>query len=213
MIAIVTGASRGIGKGAAIELGARGFTVYVTGRTVTAGVLPGTVEETAAEVTAAGGTGIAVACDHGDDAQVEALFDRVPEPLIAVREVSATGRSTARLDDETVTAGRLALATEGLVEIHGQHDQQRLLDEDWQRDLLDAFGGHEGARAAVAAGIAGLFMETHPDPGAALCDGAIAWPLAGVPALLEQLVAIDAIVKAQPYLEEQWSDNESQRVH
>jgi DNA repair protein RecN (Recombination protein N) len=89
---------------------------------------------------------------HGaDSARVEALFDRIPEPLIAVREVGANGRSTARLDDETVTAGRLAIATAGLVEIHGQHDQQRLLDEDWQRDLLDAFGGHGDARAAVAA--------------------------------------------------------------
>ncbi len=91
---------------------------------------------------------------HGaDGARVEALFDRVPEPLIAVREVSATGRSTARLDDETVTAGRLGLTTGPLVEIHGQHDQQRLLDEDWQRDLLDAFGGHGDARAAVAAAV------------------------------------------------------------
>jgi DNA repair protein RecN (Recombination protein N) len=88
---------------------------------------------------------------HGADAaRVEALFDRVPEPLIAVREVSASGRSTARVDDETVTAGRLAATTGALVEIHGQHDQQRLLDEDWQRDLLDAYGGHEAARAAVA---------------------------------------------------------------
>jgi DNA repair protein RecN (Recombination protein N) len=88
---------------------------------------------------------------HGaDSARVEALFDRVPEPLIAAREVSATGRSTARLDDETVTAGRLGLTTGPLVEIHGQHDQQRLLDEDWQRDLLDAFGGHGEERAAVA---------------------------------------------------------------
>ena len=88
---------------------------------------------------------------HGaESARVEALFDRIPEPLIAVREVGANGRSTARLDDEAVTAGRLAMATAGLVEIHGQHDQQRLLDEDWQRDLLDAFGGHGGARAAVA---------------------------------------------------------------
>ena len=88
---------------------------------------------------------------HGaETTRVEALFDRVPEPLIAVREVSASGRSTARLDDETVTAGRLGIATAGLVEIHGQHDQQRLLDEDWQRDLLDAFGGHEAARALVA---------------------------------------------------------------
>jgi DNA repair protein RecN (Recombination protein N) len=91
---------------------------------------------------------------HGSEsARVEALFDRVPEPLIAVREVAVGGRSTARLDDETVTAGRLALATGSLVEIHGQHDQQRLLDEDWQRDLLDAYGGHGEARAAVAAAV------------------------------------------------------------
>ncbi len=91
---------------------------------------------------------------HGaESARVEALFDRVPEPLIAVREVSPSGRSTARLDDETVTAGRLAIATGGLVEIHGQHDQQRLLDEDWQRDLLDAYGGHAEARASVAAAV------------------------------------------------------------
>ncbi len=91
---------------------------------------------------------------HGaESARVEALFDRLPEPLIAVREVGAGGRSTARLDDETVTAGRLAAATGGLVEIHGQHDQQRLLDEDWQRDLLDAFGGHRGPRLLVAEGV------------------------------------------------------------
>jgi DNA repair protein RecN (Recombination protein N) len=89
---------------------------------------------------------------HGaESARVEALFDRVPEPLIAIREVSAGGRSLARLDDESVTAGRLNLVTGPLVEIHGQHDQQRLLDEDWQRDLLDAFGGHGDARAAVGA--------------------------------------------------------------
>jgi DNA repair protein RecN (Recombination protein N) len=88
---------------------------------------------------------------HGADAaRVEALFDRLPEPLIAVREVAASGRSTARLDDETITAARLAETTGPLVEIHGQHDQQRLLDERWQRDLLDAFGGHVEARAAVA---------------------------------------------------------------
>ena len=91
---------------------------------------------------------------HGADvARVEALFDRAPEPLIAVREVAASGRSTARLDDEAVTAGRLSLVVAPLVEIHGQHDQQRLLDEDWQRDLLDAYGGHEAERAAVAAAV------------------------------------------------------------
>jgi DNA repair protein RecN (Recombination protein N) len=88
---------------------------------------------------------------HGSDsARVEALFDRLPEPLICVREVSVAGRSTARIDDESVTAARLAELAGRLVEIHGQHDQQRLLDERWQRVLLDAFGRLEREREAMA---------------------------------------------------------------
>ena len=82
-VAVVTGASRGIGKGIALVLSEQGATVYVTGRTVNPGdyYLPGTVGETAAECTArgkdSGGRGIAVACDHGNDEQVAALFERV----------------------------------------------------------------------------------------------------------------------------------------
>jgi len=78
-VAIVTGASRGIGKGCALELGAAGATVYVTGRTLEEGSapLPGTIGATAAAVDASGGRGIAVPCDHRDDAQVAALFERV----------------------------------------------------------------------------------------------------------------------------------------
>jgi NAD(P)-dependent dehydrogenase (short-subunit alcohol dehydrogenase family) len=68
-VAVVTGASRGVGKGIALALGEAGAQVYVTGRS--------TVEETAAEVTARGGRGIAARTDHADDAQVEALFERV----------------------------------------------------------------------------------------------------------------------------------------
>jgi dehydrogenase/reductase SDR family member 1 len=76
-IAIVTGASRGIGKGIALELGALGATVYLTGRTTQArGPLPGTVGETAALVDSLGGRGVGVACDHHDDEQVEALVAR-----------------------------------------------------------------------------------------------------------------------------------------
>lgn len=78
-ITIVTGASRGAGRGIAVALGSHGCTVYVTGRSAKAGdhVLPGTIYETAEAVTAAGGKGIAVCCDHGDDSQVTALFERV----------------------------------------------------------------------------------------------------------------------------------------
>jgi DNA repair protein RecN (Recombination protein N) len=92
---------------------------------------------------------------HGEaSARVEALFDRLPEPLIVVREVNAAGRSTARIDDEPVTAGRLSEVTSELVEIHGQHDQQRLLDPRRQRDLLDAFAGADGIAAEVTAAVA-----------------------------------------------------------
>jgi NAD(P)-dependent dehydrogenase (short-subunit alcohol dehydrogenase family) len=78
-VAVVTGASRGIGKGIALALGAEGATVYVTGRTVTPGshALPGTVGETAAEIGRRGGEGIAVQVDHAEDDQVAALFARV----------------------------------------------------------------------------------------------------------------------------------------
>jgi 2-dehydro-3-deoxyphosphooctonate aldolase (KDO 8-P synthase) len=58
------------------------------------------------------------------------------------------------------------------------------------------------ARAAVAVGIAGVFLETHPDPSAALSDGATSWPLDLVAPLLEQLQEIDAAVKARPFLEQ-----------
>ena len=90
---------------------------------------------------------------HGaTGARVEALFERdgATEPLICVRELSAEGRSLARLDDESVTAARLAAVVGPLIEIHGQHDQQRLLQGTWQRDVLDAFGDHEALRARVA---------------------------------------------------------------
>ncbi len=82
-VAVVTGASRGMGKGIALALAEQGATVYVTGRTVTAGVnpLPGTVGETAAECDRRGGPhggkGIAVQVDHFNDAEVEALFERI----------------------------------------------------------------------------------------------------------------------------------------
>lgn len=91
-VAVVTGASRGAGRGIAVELGAAGATVYVTGRSTRAqpattygaylaevGLerMPGSIDDTADAVTAAGGRGIAVRCDHTDADQVRALFERV----------------------------------------------------------------------------------------------------------------------------------------
>jgi len=80
-VAVVTGASRGVGKGIALGLGEAGATVYVTGRTTQEGTdiekLGGTVFETAEAVTAVGGKGRAIPCDHRDDAQVEEVFKQV----------------------------------------------------------------------------------------------------------------------------------------
>ncbi len=76
-VAIVTGATRGVGKGIALGLGEAGATVYVTGRSVERGALPGTLAETAGAVTALGGRGVAVRCDHAVDAEVRELFARV----------------------------------------------------------------------------------------------------------------------------------------
>jgi len=78
-VVLVTGASRGAGKGIALALGAMGATVYVTGRSQREGdaPLPGTIHATAAEIDRLGGTGIALACDHADDRQVADVFARI----------------------------------------------------------------------------------------------------------------------------------------
>ena len=90
LVAVVTGASRGIGKGIALALGRRGATVYVAGRTQVSGTqtspggvpVPGSIYEAAEEVTKAGGHGIAVATDLADDVQIKALFERVRQTLL-----------------------------------------------------------------------------------------------------------------------------------
>jgi NAD(P)-dependent dehydrogenase (short-subunit alcohol dehydrogenase family) len=91
-VAVVTGASRGAGRGIATELGAAGATVYVTGRSTRdtrptgyaqimalsgLDVMPGTIDDTADEVSRHSGRGIAVRCDHTREDEVQALFDRV----------------------------------------------------------------------------------------------------------------------------------------
>lgn len=132
-IAVVTGASRGAGKGIAIGLGEKGMTVFVTGRSVDQSdavgwdgkPLAGTIHETAAAVTAAGGRGIAVACDHGDDTQIAALFDRV-----------------------RAEAGRLDILVNNATHIHHQLIEQAPF---WEKEL-DAVGIIDvGLRSAYVA--------------------------------------------------------------
>ncbi len=79
-VVVVTGASRGVGKGIALAMARPGDTVYITGRARQEGQtssLPGTIDATAQEVEARGARAVAVACDHSDDAQIEALMQQV----------------------------------------------------------------------------------------------------------------------------------------
>jgi NAD(P)-dependent dehydrogenase (short-subunit alcohol dehydrogenase family) len=131
-VAIVTGASRGVGKGIALALGEAGATVYVTGRSDAGGTtegLPGTVRETADAVTQRGGQGVPVRCDHTADAEVEALFSRV-----------------------TQEHGRLDLLVNNVWGGYEQHDGRRFVAPFWEQPLRHWSGMFEsGVRAHLVA--------------------------------------------------------------
>jgi len=103
-VVVVTGASRGAGKGIAIALGASGATVYVTGRTRNEGdaALPGTVQATAEAVTGAGGNGIPVYCDHAEEDDVRRLFKQIREEQ---GRLDILVNNATSLHDELTTAG------------------------------------------------------------------------------------------------------------
>ena len=131
-VAVVTGASRGVGKGIALALGEAGATVYVTGRSDSGGTtegLPGTVGETADTVTKRGGHGIGVRCDHIADAEVEALFARVAQE-----------------------EGRLDLLVNNVWGGYEQHDLARFVAPFWEQPLRHWSGMFEaGVRAHLVA--------------------------------------------------------------
>src|SRR5947208_2074190 len=132
-VAVVTGASRGAGRGIALALAEAGATVYVTGRSVrgeaTTENLPGTIDETAETVTARGGTGIAVRCDHTVDSNVELLFVRVQREQ-----------------------GRLDLLVNNAWGGYEQHDYSRFAAPFWEQPLRHWSGMFEsGVRAHLVA--------------------------------------------------------------
>jgi NAD(P)-dependent dehydrogenase (short-subunit alcohol dehydrogenase family) len=131
-VAVVTGASRGIGKGIALALGEAGATIYVTGRSdqgSTTEGLPGTARDTADAVTQRGGQGVAVRCDHTADAQVEALFARVMQEQ-----------------------GRLDLLVNNVWGGYEQQDWSRFVAPFWEQPLRHWSGMFEaGVRAHLVA--------------------------------------------------------------
>ncbi|HKE15363.1 MAG TPA: SDR family NAD(P)-dependent oxidoreductase [Kofleriaceae bacterium] len=125
VVAVITGSSRGAGRGIALALGDAGATVYVTGRTSRAGMrpvdgAPGTIEDVAAEVTARGGQGIPVQVDLTDPAQVWGLFERV-------------ARVHGRVDvlANAVWGGNEVVELEGW----GRPFWQQALEEEWRRTM------------------------------------------------------------------------------
>ena len=115
-VVVVTGASRGAGRGIAVALGRTGATVYVTGRSKVEGdaPLPGTIYRTAAEVTEAGGKGVAAYCDHQDDEQVRALFERIRDEH---GRLDILVHSATALHDDLVKPGPFWTKSIGLIDI------------------------------------------------------------------------------------------------
>lgn len=115
-IVVVTGASRGAGKGIALALGGKGDIVYVTGRSRREGdaSLPGTIDKTAAEITRLGGNGIAVACDCGDVEQIAALFAQVEHEH---GRLDILVNNAASIHDDLIEPGPFWHKSPGLVDI------------------------------------------------------------------------------------------------
>ncbi|MBT3870956.1 MAG: SDR family NAD(P)-dependent oxidoreductase, partial [Gammaproteobacteria bacterium] len=108
-VALVTGATRGAGKGIALGLAAKGMTVYVTGRsgrtataTLKGETLSGTLDETIAAINAAGGTGIGITCDHGDDEQTRQVFEQIGQEQ---GRLDVLVNNAAYIDDSLIDPG------------------------------------------------------------------------------------------------------------
>lgn len=151
-VVLVTGASRGAGKGIALAFGSLGDIVYITGRSKEEGdaPLPGTVYATAEEVTARGGKGIAAICDHGNDEQVAALFEQIKKEQ---GRLDILVNNATYLDDDLVLPGPFW---------EKSIDLGRILDVGLRSDYIAAYY----AAKIMAEQKSGLIVNTS-SPGAA----------------------------------------------
>lgn len=180
-VIVVTGASRGAGRGIATALGATGATVYVTGRTLEEGQaeLPGTLPATAAAIDAAGGRGIAVACDHGDDAQVRSLFERVRD-------------EQGRLD---ILVNNATCLPEGLTDKGPFWDKPLELTELWNVGMRSHYSASYFAAPLLLANGEGLVINTSSFGGRIYMHG----PAYGAGKAAADKMAHDMAVDFRPY--------------
>lgn len=146
LVAVVTGGSRGAGKGIALALAAAGATVYVTRRSQQEGDadLPGTIWATAAEIDKAGGKGIAVPCDHRYDSQVSTVFERVSQEQ--GRLDILVNNATFLHDELTVRAGFWQKSPEGIHRKNHPRALPRSTTEGKDRQGIDRRGNRPGVR-------------------------------------------------------------------
>ena len=160
--------------------------------------IPAFLSRQTALLLAAGHTGAAINVKKG---QFLAPWD-MPN---VVAKIESTGNKRILLTERGASFGynRLVVDMQSLPEM-AKTGYPVVMDATHAVAQPGGLGGASGgqrefvaplARAAVAVGIAGLFMETHPDPASALSDGPNSWPLAEMPALLETLAALDGVAK------------------
>lgn len=176
-VAVVTGASRGIGKGIALSLGEAGATVYITGRTdrnhPTYIPLSGTVDDTAEEVTWRGGNGIAFRCDHRNDKETESLFERVRT-------------EQGQLD---------ILVNNAWAGYEGFHDGSAfpMPPNFWSRQLAHWDSNLFGVRAAYISSIYAARMMSEQKSGFIACVSHYVWEQRGDPAYHISKIATDRL--------------------
>lgn len=180
-VVVVTGASRGAGKGIALALAATGATVYVTGRTRLEGDadLPGTVQATADACTARGGKGIAVYCDHSNDADVKALFEQVQD-------------EQQRLD---ILVNNATCVPDGMTDIGGFWEKPLALQEIMDVGMRSSYVASYYAAPLMIAQKSGLIVNTSSFGGRCYMHG----PAYGAGKAGHDKMACDMAVDLRPY--------------